>query len=215
MKVAALVHKKVKHGIGMDRARGTISGAAPISTEVLEFFAGFDLNILEVYGQSEGTGPTTFNQPGKTKFGSVGLPYPGTEVKLAEDGEVLLRGGNVFAGYYKDPKATADAIAGAGWYRETSGHSTPTDSSRSPAARRTSSSPPEARTSPPRTSKRASRTTKLVSEAVLIGDRRKYLTALVTLDPAAAATFADEHGISGPLHLSAEIRRDPDDHRHP
>ena len=208
MKVAALVHKKVKHGIGMDRARGTISGAAPISTEVLEFFAGFDLNILEVYGQSEGTGPTTFNQPGKTKFGSVGLPYPGTEVKLAEDGEVLLRGGNVFAGYYKDPKATADAIAG-GWLVSGDLGSFDADGFLTITGRKKDIIiTAGGKNIAPKDIEAGIKDNQLVSEAVLIGDRRKYLTALVTLDPAAAATFADEHGISGPLHLSAEIRRE-------
>ena len=69
-----------------------------------------DVVIREVYGQSEGSGPTTFNRPGNTKFGSVGLPYPGTEIKLGTDGEVMVRGGNVFAGYYRNPQATAETI---------------------------------------------------------------------------------------------------------
>ena len=70
----------------------------------------FGLPIYEVYGQSEDTGPTTFNVPGRTKFGTVGPPFPGVEVKIASDGEILVRGRNVFAGYAKDPEATAETL---------------------------------------------------------------------------------------------------------
>ena len=206
--VAGLVHKKVKTGIGMDRVRGAISGAAPISAELLEFFAGFHLSILEVYGQSEGSGPTTFNQPGKTKFGSVGLAYPGAEVRLADDGEVLLRGGNVFAGYFKNPAATAETLKD-GWLLsgdigtiDSEGFLTITGRKKDIIITA------GGKNIAPKDIETAIKDNPLVSEAVLIGDRRKYLTALVTLDPEAAAAYADHHRLTGPPHLSPEIRRE-------
>ena len=83
----------------MARARICVSGAAPIAQEVLEFFASLDIIVLEVYGQSEDTGPTSFNMPDNYRFGSVGPAVPGVEVKIASDGEILVRGPNVFMGY--------------------------------------------------------------------------------------------------------------------
>src|SRR5206468_1920339 len=91
-----LVLKKLKAALGFDRARALISGAAPIAPDVLAFFASLDLPIREIYGQSEDTGPTSYNLPGRTKIGSVGPPLPGLEVKIADDGEILIRGPNVF-----------------------------------------------------------------------------------------------------------------------
>jgi long-chain acyl-CoA synthetase len=98
-----LVIGKVKTALGFDRARSLISGAAPIAPDVLEFFASLDLPIREIYGQSEDTGPTSFNLPGRTRVGSVGSPLPGLQVKIADDGEILVKGPNVFPGYFKDP----------------------------------------------------------------------------------------------------------------
>ncbi|HHH10795.1 MAG TPA: long-chain fatty acid--CoA ligase, partial [Sorangium sp.] len=96
------VFSKIKAALGLDRARTCVSGAAPISTEIVKFFASLDIPIREVYGQSEDTGPTSFNLPGKTKFGTVGPPIAGVEVKIADDDEILVRGRNVFLGYYKN-----------------------------------------------------------------------------------------------------------------
>ncbi len=109
-----LVFRKLKTALGLGRVKVCSSGAAPISGEVLEFFSGLDLVVHEVYGQSEDTGPTSTNFPGNTRFGSVGKPIPGVEVRLGEDGEILVRGKNVFKGYYKDPAATAETLID-GW----------------------------------------------------------------------------------------------------
>src|SRR4029450_12203345 len=105
-----LIYSKLKPAIGLGRARLCVSGAPPIDPEVIEFFGGLDLPIHEVYGQSEDCGPTSFNLPGKTKLGTVGQPVPGVEVRIARDGESLVRGPNVFLGYYKDPAATAETL---------------------------------------------------------------------------------------------------------
>src|SRR5207247_731033 len=105
---------KVKAALGFDRVEELFSGAAPIAPDVLEFFSSLDLPIHEIYGQSEDTGPTSCNLAGRTRIGSVGPPIPGLEVKLGDDGEILVRGPNVFLGYYKEHEATAEALK-AGW----------------------------------------------------------------------------------------------------
>lgn len=206
MMLAAVVHKKVKAGIGLDRCRGAVSGAAPIGREVLEFFAGFDLTVLEVYGQSEGSGPTTFNRPGATKFGSVGPAYPGCEVRLAEDGEVLLRGGNVFAGYFKNPGATAETLRD-GWLYSGDLGSFDGDGFLTITGRKKDIIiTAGGKNIAPKDIEAAIKADLLVSEAVLIGDRRRFLTALVTLNPETAAAFAEDRGITGPLHEAEAIR---------
>jgi long-chain acyl-CoA synthetase len=202
-----LVHHKVLEALGLDQCRVAVTAAAPISPEVLEFFAGFDLPIIEVYGQSEGTGPTTANKPRNTKIGTVGLAYPGAEVRLADDGEVLLKGGNVFAGYYKNQEATEETVID-GWLHSGDLGSFDDDGFLTITGRKkdiiiTAGGKNVA----PKNLEAAIKDNLLVSEVVVIGDRRKYLTALVTLNPETSDAFAAEHGITEPLYQSAMIRQ--------
>jgi long-chain acyl-CoA synthetase len=192
-----LVYQKVKAALGLDQARLCASGAAPVAEEVLEFFAGFDLPIYEVYGQSEDNGPTTFNAPGHTRFGTVGPPFPGVEVKIAGDGEILVRGRNVFAGYYKDPEATAEALED-GWLHSGDLGEFDADGFLTITGRKkdiiiTAGGKNVA----PKLIESGLKNHPLVSEAVVIGDRRRYLTVLLTLDPEAADRFMAERGQSG------------------
>ncbi|MGH8994322.1 MAG: AMP-dependent synthetase/ligase [Acidimicrobiia bacterium] len=192
-----LVYEKVKAALGLDQARLCASGAAPVAQEVLEFFAGFDLPIYEVYGQSEDSGPTSFNAPGHTRFGTVGPAFPGVEVKIAGDGEILVRGRNVFAGYYKDPEATAEALED-GWLHsgdlgEFDAEGFLTITGRKKDIIVTSGGKNVA----PKLIESGLKNHPLVSEAVVIGDRRKYLTVLLTLDAEAAGRFLSERGLSG------------------
>jgi long-chain acyl-CoA synthetase len=192
-----LVYGKVKAALGLDQARLCASGAAPVAEEVLQFFAGFDLPIYEVYGQSEDTGPTTFNAPGHARFGTVGPPFPGVEVKIAGDGEVLVRGRNVFAGYYKDPEATAEALED-GWLHSGDLGEFDADGFLTITGRKkdiiiTAGGKNVA----PALIEGGLKNHPLVSEAVVIGDRRKYLTVLLTLDGEAAGRFLAERGQEG------------------
>jgi long-chain acyl-CoA synthetase len=109
-----LVHQKVQKALGLDQARLLISAAAPIAPETLRFFTGLDLLIREVYGQSEDCGPTTVSLAGSTRIGSVGKPLAGTEVRIADDGEILVRGPHVFQGYMGRPEDTAETLVD-GW----------------------------------------------------------------------------------------------------
>ena len=201
-----LVFHKVKDALGLDQCRAAVSGAAPISPEILEFFAGFDLTILEVYGQSEGTGPTTFNRPGNTKFGTVGPAYPGTEVKLADDGEVLLKGGNVFAGYYKNEEATGETLINEWLHSGDLGEFDDDGFLTITGRKKDIIITAGGKNVAPKNLEAGLKDDLIVSEAVVIGDRRRFLTALVTLDPETSAAFAEEQGVTGPLHESEAVQ---------
>lgn len=201
-----LVFSKVKPLLGFSRTQVAVSGAAPINPDILEFFSGLDVTIFEVYGQSEGCGPTTFNRPGATKFGTTGQVWPGSEVKLSADGEVLLRGPNVFMGYYKDAAAT-EATLVDGWLHSGDLGRFDEDGFLTIVGRKkdiiiTSGGKNIA----PKNIEAALKALDLVGEAVVIGEGRKYLTALLTLEPEATQRFAEAHQLEGQvLHDHPEV----------
>jgi long-chain acyl-CoA synthetase len=181
-----LVISKVKAALGFDRAVRLYSGAAPIAPDVLEFMASLDLPIAEIYGQSEDSGPTACNLPGRTRLGTVGPALPGIEVKLAEDGEILVRGPNVFLGYFKEPEATAETLVD-GWLCSGDLGAFDKDGFLSITGRKKEIIiTAGGKNIAPKNIEAMIKTSPLVGEAVVIGDRRKYLTALVTLGDAAA-----------------------------
>lgn len=190
------VFKKVKEAIGFDRLRVGLSSAAPIGMEVLEFFLSLDIPILEIYGQTEACGPTTANRPtpGQAKLGTVGLPLPDVQIKLADDGEVLARGGNIFKGYYKDEEATARALTD-GWL--SSGDLGSIDEGgflRITGRKKELIITAGGKNISPAKVENLLRNIPAVSHAVLIGDGRKYLSALLTVDAKQAATLAAARG---------------------
>ena len=192
-----LVFGKVKPLLGFSRTRVAVSGAAAIDKGILEFFSGLDVTIYEVYGQSEGCGPTTFNRPGATKLGTTGQAWPGSEVKLGPDGEILLRGPNVFMGYYKDAAATHDTLVD-GWLHSGDLGRFDDDGFLTIVGRKkdiiiTSGGKNIA----PRNIEAALKNLEMVGDAVLVGEGRKYLCALLTLDPEKAERFAEANGIAG------------------
>jgi long-chain acyl-CoA synthetase len=202
-----LVLDKLRKAIGLSRARMCVSGAAPIAPEVLEFFASFDVVIHEIYGQSEDCGPTTFNAPGKTSFGTVGTAIAGIEVKIADDGEILVRGRNVFPGYYKDQAATAEALRD-GWLHSGDLGAFDKDGFLTITGRKKEIIiTAGGKNIAPKNIEAALKSSSLISEAVVIGDRRKYLTALVTLDEEAVARFLAERRLAGgPVDQIPELR---------
>jgi long-chain acyl-CoA synthetase len=210
-----LVIRKLKAALGFDRARVLISGAAPIAPDVLAFFASLDLPIREIYGQSEDTGPTSYNLPGRTRIGSVGPPLPGIEVKIADDGEILVRGPNVFAGYYKEPEATAEALRD-GWLCsgdlgviDKDGFLTITGRKKEIIITA------GGKNIAPKNIEASLKQSPIVGEAVVIGDRRKYLVVLVTLDEAAAMKVApgltDADKLAGSPQIQAAIQQQIDE----
>ncbi len=197
-----LVISKIKQALGFDRVQELFSGAAPIAAEVLAFFASLDLPIKEIYGQSEDCGPTSCNLPGRTKLGTVGPPLPGLEVKIAEDGEILVRGPNVFLGYYKEPEATAESLKD-GWLCSGDLGAFDTKGFLSITGRKKEIIiTAGGKNIAPKNIEAAVKQSPLIGEAVVIGDRRKYLTMLITLDEAAARKLLP----AGDLTKAPEIR---------
>lgn len=214
---AKLVHRKIQRALGLDQARICTSGAAPIAVEVLEYFAGLGIVLREVYGQSEDCGPTSWNRPGRTRFGTVGPPLPEVEVKIADDGEVLVRGPNVFLGYLKDPTATAAAKDADGWLHsgdigrfDEDGYLLITG--RKKEIMITSGGKNIA----PNLIESALKHIALVGDAVLVADGRKFVSALLSLEPERAARMAAELGkrpeemAADPVveqHLASELEK--------
>ncbi|MGB8328820.1 MAG: long-chain fatty acid--CoA ligase [Polyangiales bacterium] len=202
-----LIFSKLKPAIGMGNARVCVSGAAPIAREVLEFFASLDIVVLEVYGQSEDSGPTSFNTPTKYRFGTVGPIIPGVEVKIAEDDEILVKGPNVFLGYYKEPEATAETLTD-GWLHSGDLGALDDDGFLSITGRKKDIIiTAGGKNITPKNLEASIKNHPLVDEAVVIGDRRRYLSALVTIDPEAGAAWAEANGEDvNALPKSAKLR---------
>lgn len=182
--------------LGLDRLRMAITGAAPLGEDVARFFLSLGIVLHEVYGQSEASGPTSFarNVPGDRRFGTVGRPIPGVEVRIAADGEVCVRGGNVFAGYLDDPAAT-DATLIGGWLH--SGDLGELDDDgflRITGRKKDLIITAGGKNVGPGAIEAALKAIDGVAHAVVIGDRRKYLAAVMTLEPESAARLAEARG---------------------
>jgi long-chain acyl-CoA synthetase len=189
-----LVYSKLKPKLGLARARYCVSGAAPISAEIIDFFMGLDVPIREVYGQSEDTGPTSFNKPGRTRIGSVGPALPGVEVKIAEDGEICVRGPNVFAGYYKDAAASAEALVDGWLHSGDLGRFDEDGYLHITGRKKDIIITAGGKNITPKNIETAIKDCPVVGEAVVVGDRRPYLVALVSLDAEALPKWAQDRG---------------------
>jgi long-chain acyl-CoA synthetase len=187
-----LVFSKVRERLG-GRLRWGISGGAPISPELLEFFHRFGITLLEAYGLTECTS-CTINRPHRFKFGTVGLALPGCEVRIAEeDGEILIRGDHVFAGYLNQPEATREVLDDDGWFHsgdigelDEEGFLRITDRKKDMIATAGGK-----KIAPANLENALKAASPLISQALVVGDRRPYITALITLDPEAAGRDGD------------------------
>jgi long-subunit acyl-CoA synthetase (AMP-forming) len=190
-----IVFDKVRQRLGLDRARLCVTSAAPISRDTLEFFLALGLPILVVYGMSECTGPASYSPPDRYRTGKCGVVLPGAEMKIAEDGEICMRGKHVFKGYLKDPEATRNALDEDGWLHsgdigtiDAEGFVQITDRKKDLLI--TAGGENIA----PQVLEGQLKGIPVVAQAVVIGDRRKYLSALVTLDPERLKTEAELAG---------------------
>ncbi|MCP4967520.1 MAG: AMP-binding protein [bacterium] len=200
-----LVLSKVKAALGLSRASVMITSAAPISKELLEFFGTLDLRIQEVYGQSEDCGPSTMNQGDAIRFGSGGRAYPGAEVKIAEDGEILVKGRNVFLGYYKEPEATAETLIDGWLYSGDLGEIDDEGFLWITGRKKDIIITAGGKNVAPKPLEGGLKNCELISEAVVIGDRRKFLSVVITLDEESSERYMLENNLTGPAHLSPEI----------
>ena len=202
-----LIFSKLKPALGLGRARVCVSGAAPIAPEILQFFAGLDIVVHEVYGQSEDCGPTSFNLPGRTRYGTVGPAVPGVEVKIADDGEICVRGKNVFKGYYKD-KETTDETLIDGWLHSGDLGAFDSEGFLSITGRKKDIIiTAGGKNITPKNIESSLKNIDVVGEAVLVGDRRKFISALISLDPDAIEKWASERGLSvDGIHTNEALR---------
>jgi len=194
--------KTVRQLVGLDEIELAITGAAPIPAEMLSWFRTIGVPLAEIYGMSESSGPITFSAK-RVKAGSVGQAIPGCEVRLADDGEVICRGGNVFGGYLKNSEKTAEALDDDDWLHsgdigavDEEGYFKIVDRKKeliiTAGGKNISPANLEA----------ALKMIPLVGQACAIGDRRPFVSALVVLDPDAAQAFAAREGL-GDLSLES------------
>lgn len=181
-----LVYSKVREALGLDRCRMQVTAAAPIARETLEFFLSLGIPIYEIYGMSECTGPATVSTQETFKLGTTGPCVRGGELKIAADGEILMRGRHVFLGYLDDPAATQEVIDADGWLHSGDVGVIDEDGFLSITGRKknliiTAGGENIA----PEMLENKLKTIPGIDQAVVIGDRRKFLTALITLTPEA------------------------------
>ncbi len=193
-----LVFSKVKEKLG-GRLKFAISGAAPISVEILEFFHALDILILEGYGLTESASGCSVNRPQNFRFGTVGPPLPGVEVRIADDGEILIRGANVFGGYYREEEATSAAIDGDGWLHTGDVGTLEDGFLRITDRKKDIIVTAGGKNIAPQNIENALKTSKYVSQALVVGDRRPYVVVLVTLDEQEIRAWAAERGIDGTM----------------
>jgi long-chain acyl-CoA synthetase len=197
----------IRHAVGLDQIHTASVGAAPIAPEVISFFHALGIPLAEIYGQSEGCACATCNPPERIKIGTVGLPQPGVELRLLDDGEILIRGRNLMRGYRNQPVQTAEAIDPDGWLHtgdigelDDDGYLRIVDRKKeliiSAAGKNMSPSNIEAaiKTHSP-----------LIGQVVAIGDRRPYNVALIALDADALGDRdADDPGVQAEIQAAVE-----------
>jgi long-chain acyl-CoA synthetase len=187
------------------RMRLFVSGGAPLSPRIAHFFDVLGFMILEGYGLTETSAGTFVNRPGRNRIGTVGPPVPGTEVRIAEDGEILVKGPGVMKEYYGKPEATAEVLKD-GWFAtgdighvDQAGHLKITDRKKDIIVTA------GGKNVAPQNLENDLKTDPIVSQVMVHGDQRKFLSALVTLNAEFARKWADEHGVPA----GAALERDP------
>ena len=201
---------RIRRRMGLDRGRIFVSSAAPVDPDLLRWFHAIGIPIAEVYGQTEDCGPTTMNRPGRIRIGTVGEPLPGLDVRIAPDGEVLVQGPNVCAGYWNDPDATT-ALLDEGWMH--SGDLGAFDGGylRIIGRKKDLIVTSSGKNIAPQDMETHLRAEPFVSQAVVVGDGRKFLTALISLDSEAveaAIGGPDGHGATEVLATHPVVERE-------
>jgi long-chain acyl-CoA synthetase len=187
--------------------RLAVSGAAPINPDILRFFDAAGVLVVEGWGMTETSTAATVASEDDFKFGTIGKPFPGCEVKIAADGEILVHGPNVFQGYHKNPEATAETIVDGWLHTGDIGEIDADGFIKITGRKKDIIITAGGKNITPANLEAEIRQHQLVSQCVVVGDRRPYLVALVTLDPEEAVAYAKEHGLS---EDPAELARNPE-----
>jgi long-chain acyl-CoA synthetase len=189
------VFRKLKERLGFDRLRVAYSGAAPISPDVLHFFQSIGVNLIEGYGQTEDTGVTCVSRVGRVKFGSVGPPLFETEVRIAQDGEILVKSPGVFKGYYKNPEATAETIRDGWLYSGDVGEIDEDGYLKITDRKKDIIVTAGGKNITPQYIENKLKFSPYINDAVVIGDKRKFISALVMIDEDNVVKYAQDNKI--------------------
>ena len=189
------VFRKLKERLGFDRLRIAYSGAAPIAPDVLHFFQSIGVNLIEGYGQTEGTGVTTTSRQGRAKFGKVGQPLAGLELKIDDDGEILVKSPGVFVGYYKDPESSSETLK-EGWLHsgdvgeiDEDGYLKITDRKKDIIVTA------GGKNITPQYIENKLKASPYINDAVIIGDKRKFLSSLIMIDEDNVVKYAQDNKV--------------------
>jgi long-chain acyl-CoA synthetase len=191
-----LVFRSLANFIGLRRARIAFSGTAPIAPEMLEFYRILGVPVREIYGMTETSGLAIGQKSGESPAGTVGEPVPGVEVRLAEDGEVLMRGPTVFVGYFKNPEATAAAIDDDGWLHSGDIAERVGSELRMIDRKKEIIITSGGKNVSPAEVENALKTSPYIREAVAVGERRHFVAALIQIDYETVGKWAEENGIT-------------------
>lgn len=194
-------------GLFGGRIRLAVSGAAPINPEILRFFDAAGVLVLEGWGMTETSTAATISTPEDFKVGTIGKPFPGCEVKIADDGEILVKGPNVFQGYHKNPEATRETIVDCWLHTGDIGEVEADGFIKITGRKKDIIITAGGKNITPANLEAEIKQQPLVSQCVVVGDRRPYLVALVTLDPEEAVKYAQEHNLP---EDPAELASNPD-----
>jgi len=189
-----LVYKKLRHAMG-GQLTWAVSGGAPLGARLGHFFRGIGVTILEGYGLTETSAASTVNRPAAISIGTVGQPFPGSSVKVAEDGELLLAGEHIFQGYWNNPTATAEAIEPDGWFH--SGDIGEIDDRgfvRITGRKKELIVTAGGKNVAPAVLEDRIRANWLVSQCMVVGDNRPFIAALITIDPESFTAWKKQAG---------------------
>ena len=189
------VFRKLKERLGFDRIRVAISGAAPIAPDVLRFFHSIGVNLIEAYGQTEGTGVTCLPTIGRVKFGTVGPALRGAEIKIADDGEILVKSPGVFKGYFKNPKATEETIKDGWLYSGDVGEIDEDGYLRITDRKKDIIVTAGGKNITPQYIENKLKASIYINDSVVIGDRRKFLSVLIMIDEDNVIKYAQDNKV--------------------
>jgi len=190
-----LVFRALQNFIGLRRCRIAITGAAPIAPDIVRFFRTIGIPLYEVYGLTETTGMITGQRPEHYRPGNVGEPTVGTELKLDDDGEILVRGGMVFEGYYKNEEATSESIRD-GWLHTGDVGEMVDGQLRIVDRKKDIMITAGGKNLSPSEIENTVKASPFIKECIAFGERRRFVTALIQIDYETVAKWAEEHGIA-------------------